>query len=71
MGIRSTRTLTRKEAECLYEHFKLEEIRKKIEREIKYELSLLDNEALGDVLDNITTDIFSNYLVVEEIESED
>ena len=67
MGIRSTRTLTRKEAECLYEHFKLEEIRKKIEREIKYELSLLDNEALGDVLDNITTDIFSNYLVVDEI----
>ena len=66
MGIRSTRTLTRKEAEWLYEDFKLEAIRKELEKEVKIELSLLDNEALGDALDEITTDIFSNYLVVDE-----
>ena len=66
MGIKSTRTLTRKEAERLYENYKLEAIRKEIEKEIKYELLLLDNEALGDALDEITTDIFSNYLVVDE-----
>ena len=66
MGIRSTRTLTRKEAEWLYEDYKLEAIRKEIKNEIKNELSLLDNEALGDALDGITTDIFSNYLVVDE-----
>ena len=66
MGIRSTRTITREEAEWLYEDFKLEAIKKEIQKEIKEELSLLDNEALGDALDEITTDIFSNYLVVDE-----
>ncbi len=62
MGIRSTRTLTREDAEYLYVEFKLDSIRSGFEEEVK----LLNNTELGDTLDEITTDIFSNYLVVDE-----
>ncbi len=63
MSIKSTIILTREEAENMYKSFRLDEMREQIEKQFKHELIELNDEELGDKLDEITTDIFSNYLV--------
>ena len=66
MGIKSTRRLTRKEAEELYKDFRLNATKEQLERQINIELAHLNDYDLGNTLDRITTDISSNYLVDDE-----
>ena len=68
LGIRSTRYLTREDAEYLYKEFR---IKQEFDKKIKCELIYLDDKQLGDKLDELTDDEFSNYLVgVDEDEEE-
>ena len=63
MSIKSTKTLTRLEAENLYKHFRIEKINIETRIKLNTELICMDDEELGNKLDEISTDSFSNYLV--------
>ena len=59
MSIKSTRTITRAEAEQMYVDFRLEPFREQLKSKAE---SLGDTE-LENTLDEITTDYFSNYII--------
>ena len=66
MSIKSTVTLSRKEAEDMFIEFRLNKVRKRLDRQIKRELEDYDNCQLGDALDVMTDDIYSNYQVCDD-----
>lgn len=71
MSIKSTVTLTRKEAEDMFIEFRVNKMRKRLDRQIKRELEGYDDRQLGDALDVMTDDIFSNYQVCDDNQEEE
>ena len=61
MGICSTRTITRREC--------IEEILRYENDEREKELESLSNSELEDIMDRISDDIFSNYLIKDKKEN--
>jgi len=68
MSIKSTKIITREQAEKLYVSFKMERLEKHLRKNFEEELLNMNDERLGDTLDEITTCKFSNYLIQEEAE---
>jgi hypothetical protein len=59
MSAYSTKHLTREEAEKLYVEFKT----KSAMRKLRAEAVMMDDEELVDILDEITTDSLTNYVI--------
>ena len=66
MSIKSTREITREQAEQMYVDFTLEPLLDGLKESLMAKVSEFSDNKLEDILDEITTDIFSNYLIRDD-----
>lgn len=71
MSIKSTKIITRAQAEEMYIEFELEPLLEGLKESLRAKVTKLSDSKLEDTLDKITTDIFSNYIIRDDYDNDD